>query len=98
MEITPLPPQIAAERLKEVKRMDREVKLKAHKFYANLPTNEVQRAAVEKLAPLVPVIQDWHFQEVMNVTNARNPIYTNLLFYSRRPPTIDKLGTWATIW
>ena len=92
------PPQVAAERLKEVNRVDREVKLQSHRFYSNLPANEMQRAAVEKLTPLVPVNQDWHFQEVLNATTAMTPTYTNLLYYSHRTPTLDKLGPWTTIW
>ena len=63
-----------------------------------MPANDMQRVAEEKLAPLVPVIQEWHFQDVLNVTTAETPNFTNLLYYSRRLPTLDKLGPWAVIW
>ena len=58
----------------------------------------MKRVAVEKLAPLGPVNQEWHFQDVLNVTTAMTPNFTSLLYYSRRPPTLDKLGPWAVIW
>ena len=85
------PPQVASERLKEVKKVDRDIKIQSHKFYSNLPANDMQRPAVEKFTPLVPVNQDWHFQEVLNAATALTPNFTNLLYYSRRPPTLDKL-------
>ena len=92
------PAQVAAERLMEVKKADREIKLQSHRFYSYLPVTDLQRVAVEKLAPSVSVIQEWHFEDVLNVTTAETPIFTNLLYYSRRPPTLDMLGPWAVIW
>ena len=82
------PAQVASERLMEVKRTDREIRLQSHKFYSYLPVTNLQRMAVEKLTPLIPVQQDWHFQEVLNATTAVNPTFTNLLYYSRRPPLL----------
>ena len=58
------PPQVALELLKDVRKIYRDVKVKAHKFYSNMPSNEAQRLAIDKLAPLVPINQDWYFQEV----------------------------------
>ena len=72
------PAQVASERLMEVKKTDREIKLQSHKFYSYLPVTDLQRVAVEKLTPLVPVLQEWHFQDVLNVTTAETPIFTTL--------------------
>ena len=63
-----------------------------------MPSNEPQKLAINKLAPLVPINQACHFQEVLDATTVLNSTYTNFLFYSLSPPTIDKLGPWATIW
>ena len=63
-----------------------------------MPANDMQRVAVKKLAPLVPVNQEWHFKDVLYVTTTETPNFTSLLYYSRRPPILDKLGPWAVIW
>ena len=74
------------------------MRVKSNKFYADFPS-EMQRSALEKLAPLKPIANNnWYFQDVMKAASAMNPTYTDFLYYSRRPPTLDKLVPWATTW
>merc|ERR1712059_37856 len=89
-----VPPQGASEKLREVKKNDRDIRLQCHRFYSHIPTIDAQTIAVAKLSPLIPVNDDWHFQEVLTTANSVTPNLTHLLFYSRRPPILEKLEPW----
>ena len=93
-----VPPQVASEKLKEVKKNDRDIRLQCHRFYSHIPTIDAQTIAVAKLSPLMPVHEDWHFQDVLTAANSVAPNFTHLLFLSRRPPILDKLEPWKTTW
>ncbi len=60
-----------------------------------MPSNEALRVAINKLARLVAINDQWYFKEILDVATAANPICKNLLYYCT---TLDKLGPWNTIW